>query len=138
MTSWEKIINLPEYIIREHIQKVYGDIQTGSSFPFEVRYALSKWLEERPWDELDPDTREHEAYVNALIPSMLSALDEKIRENSSNMIMAMRLQQTKVYMQATYSNNPFELVRVIKQCLEREKNIIQHFEQVRREDNAIP
>lgn len=124
MSIWERLESLPNEALQQ-VQQIYGE-----HFPIEVRCALSKWIEEQPWEDLDQDNPQHENYVRTLVQSLVKELHAKSESNDMNFVTKLKLGQAANYFAENYGHNPFILVGIIKQCMQQELRIIQQVENV--------
>ncbi|KAI1290153.1 Signal transducer and activator of transcription 5A [Halotydeus destructor] len=122
MSSWDKLQELPN----DAVQKVWA--LYGEHFPIEVRCALAQWLDQQPWDDLDPDNPLHEQYVNSVLPSIVGELQARAANSQETFVMKLKLSEAANNLQTNYGRDPFFLVRIIKQCLQSEMRIIQQVE----------
>lgn len=125
--TWEKMEKLPNHV-QQKLQALYSEL-----FPIEVRFVLSEWLESmnsiNSWEEMDPDNPHHEDFLmNNILPALFSELKKKAA--CSGMDIKFRLNLGLQKMEQTYSQNPLHLIRVIRQCLSEEANIVREFENV--------
>ncbi|XP_022249691.1 signal transducer and activator of transcription 5B-like isoform X2 [Limulus polyphemus] len=119
MAQWAKLQQLQGEALRQ-VQNVYGE-----HFPLEVRFVLAQWIEDKPWSEIDPDNHLHDNYAASLCASFIQELEKKASAEDSNFIMKLKLDEAVIYFRDNYSNNPQQLVRVVKHCLQAESKAIQ-------------
>lgn len=83
------------------------------------------------WDDFDPDNPAHEDYLNhTVLPAMLAELRKQV--SVGNLAINYRLDLALKRMENAHNQNPFHLIRVIKQCLQEESNIVRQYESVSR------
>ncbi|XP_035220237.1 signal transducer and activator of transcription 5A-like, partial [Stegodyphus dumicola] len=117
----------------ERLQQLHGDAQRqvgavyGDTFPIEVRCALAQWIEEQPWNELDPDNPQHDTYAAQLVNNLFQQLELKV-STGDDFVMRLKLREAANAFRLKYSTNPQQLVRVIKHCLQTEMRIVQQAE----------
>ena len=118
--------NLPNHV-QLKLQALYSD-----RFPIEVRFVLAEWLEGMSgWDDLDPDNPQHEDYVlTSLLPALFVELKKKTA--TSGMDIKFRLTLGLQKMEAAFAQDAMHLIRVVKQCLTEEANIVREYESVSR------
>lgn len=124
---WSKIEKLPSHV-QQRMHSFYTE-----QFPIEIRFVLSRWLDEltdvNEWDEMDPDHPHHEAYlVHNILPGMIEEIKKKIA--SSGMDIKFRLSLGLQKIEDTIARDPFQMVRIIKQILAQEANVIREWERV--------
>jgi len=119
ITAWEK---LQQNLHGEDFQQIYND-----HFPIEVRQLLSPWFETKAWTEIDPDNLEHEGYIKGLFVSFVDEIVSKANSMVTNeqFVSKLKLIDTAKLYKEKYSQNPKELIRIIKKCLESESLMAQ-------------
>lgn len=124
---WSKIEKLPTHV-QQRMQSLYTE-----QFPIEVRFVLSDWLDSmanvNDWEEMDPDYPHHENYlVHSILPAMVSEIKKKIA--SSGMDIKFRLSLGLQKIEDTINRDPFQMMRIVKQILAQEANVIREWESV--------
>ncbi|XP_065283411.1 signal transducer and activator of transcription 5A isoform X1 [Dermacentor albipictus] len=125
MSMWGRLQELPGELVRQ-CQLAYGD-----HFPMEVRCALAPWIEEKPWQDMDPDNPAFELYAPSVVASLLEELQRKA-STEENFVMRLKLLEAVNSFKQNYGHNPCALIRVIKNCLAAEMRIIQQGENCHR------
>ncbi|KAH6929480.1 hypothetical protein HPB50_000580 [Hyalomma asiaticum] len=131
MSLWSRLQELPGELLRQ-CQLAYGE-----HFPMEVRCALATWIEEKPWQDMDPDNPAFDMYA----PNVLSSLLEELQLKAStedNFVMRLKLLEAVNSFKQNYGHNPSALVRVIKNCIATEMRIIQQAENCHRLASHMP
>ena len=123
MSMLAKLNELPADGQRQ-VQILYGE-----QFPLDLRCAIADWVECQPWQDLDADSIANEHIINSVVPSIVQEIT-RVATITPELTTRFRLQQCVDFIQSSYSNNPFMLVRVINQCLQGEQRIIQQYENV--------
>ncbi|XP_049271833.1 signal transducer and activator of transcription 5B [Rhipicephalus sanguineus] len=131
MSLWARLQELPGELLRQ-CQLAYGE-----HFPMEVRCALSQWIEEKPWQDMDPDNPSFEMYAPSVVASLLEELQLKA-STEDNFVMRLKLLEAVNSFKQNYGHNPCALIRVIKNCLATEMRIIQQAENCSRLASHMP
>ncbi|XP_059486030.1 signal transducer and activator of transcription 5B isoform X2 [Neocloeon triangulifer] len=124
MSLWTKAQTLTGDALQQ-VRAVYGE-----HFPIEVRHFLAGWIEEKMWQDIDPDNPAHEPYVNELVRSMIQELDNKANNMNTEELFLTRLKLTEAanMFRNRYSQNPGSLIRIIRHCLNTEIKLVQQVE----------
>jgi signal transducer and activator of transcription 5B len=85
MSLWTKAQQLTGDSLQQ-VRAVYGE-----HFPIEVRHFLAGWIEEKMWQDIDPDNPAHEPYVNELVRSMIQELENKANNMNTEELFLTRL-----------------------------------------------
>ncbi|XP_048237971.1 signal transducer and activator of transcription 5A-like [Haliotis rufescens] len=120
MAQWATIQQYPQ--ATRQIQSIYS-----SQFPIEVRHFLAQWIEDQPWMSIETDNPQHESVASTLLEQLVMNLSNKVQEFEGDQFFPIRLklQEATATFKQNYEQNPFQLVRVIKNCLQMEKNLIE-------------
>lgn len=120
MGLWAQVLQLPIELMRQ-VQEMYGP-----RFPIEVRHCIAPWIEAQPWRELDEDCEGSEQVAAHLFHEMLQQIRDKAASLNSEELYTMkfRLIEAADQMQMMYSGNAFECVRIIKNGLMREEQLL--------------
>ncbi|GAB6019391.1 hypothetical protein CHUAL_000975 [Chamberlinius hualienensis] len=124
MALWMKAQNLPGELLKQ-VQSVYGE-----HFPIEVRHFLAQWIEEKPWNEIDPDNVNHEVCAAELLMALTHELETKasLLNGPENFLMKIKLSDSANHIRQNYLSNPLSLVRIVRHCLGTEMKLIQMVE----------
>uniref|UniRef100_T1JJU0 Signal transducer and activator of transcription n=1 Tax=Strigamia maritima TaxID=126957 RepID=T1JJU0_STRMM len=124
MSLWTKAQQLQGDALRQ-VQAVYGD-----HFPIEVRHFLAPWIEEKTWQNIDPDNPAHEGYAAGLVASLIQELEAKAQQMNSAefFLMKLKLSETANMFRQHYSHNPLSLVRIVRHCLNMETKLVEQAE----------
>ncbi|XP_064595431.1 signal transducer and activator of transcription 5B-like isoform X2 [Liolophura sinensis] len=117
MASWSLAQQLPADTLR----RIYGP-----NFPLEVRHVLAQWIEKVPWAEINLNTPGHEGYARQLLDEMLMKLEKTCNDlGQDNFLLKMKLGEAATQFMNMYTSNPFNLVRAVKNCLDKERIALQ-------------
>jgi len=108
MSLWTKAQQLTGDALQQ-VRAVYGE-----HFPIEVRHFLAGWIEEKMWQDIDPDNPAHEIYVNELVRSMIQELDSKANNMNTEELFLTRLKLTEAANMFRVSNNDNFLITAFK------------------------
>jgi signal transducer and activator of transcription 5B len=89
MSLWTKAQQLTGDALQQ-VRAVYGE-----HFPIEVRHFLAGWIEEKMWQDIDPDNPEHEHFVHQLVSSMIQELDKRANNMNTEELFLTRLKLTE-------------------------------------------
>nr|UCK81542.1 signal transducer and activator of transcription 1-alpha/beta-like protein [Arenicola marina] len=125
MALWAKVQQLVQGDSMKQLQAAYG-----VHFPIDVRHIFAEWIESQHWFSLEEDNPEHDGFASQLRDTLVQMLENKANEMDSddNFLTRLRLQETAQQFKEMYSNNPANLVRVIKTCLATEQRLVQQAE----------
>ncbi|KAK2166934.1 hypothetical protein LSH36_33g03003 [Paralvinella palmiformis] len=125
MALWEKVQQCLHGDTVRQLQSVYG-----VHFPIDVRHTFAEWIEAQPWFTLEEDNSEHERIAGKLVEQLVLMIENRANElNSEDMfINKLRLQEIGQQFREMYSPNPFNLVRVVRNCLGAEERQVQQAE----------
>jgi hypothetical protein len=97
----------------------------GPHFPIEVRHYIAGWLESQSWDEIQPD---NQYQAQLCYEGMLQALQEVLNEHNTDFLVRTQLEGLFLHMRVTYSNKHVDLVKIIQECLRKEKHLVETME----------
>ena len=118
MSKWAVVQKLPEEI-QERVRALYNHEQ----FPYEVRTILALWIEEKPWDKIEPDNPEHETFAETLVGNLILELSRSAISNENS--IRYKLEHVMNYYTSHFSHDPMNLVRIYQRTLQSENNIVQ-------------
>ena len=122
MSLWGQIQQLPEEALKQ-VYNVYGE-----HFPIEVRCVLAQWIEDKPWDQLDGDNPQHEAYIKELVISLIKEIEAKVNTEENFLIRSKLVQAVQSFQH--YFNDPYLFINTVKQCLNSDIKVIQKYSNV--------
>ncbi|KAL0269585.1 UNVERIFIED_CONTAM: hypothetical protein PYX00_007268 [Menopon gallinae] len=124
MSLWTKSQQLPAEALQQ-VREMYGE-----HFPIEVRHFLANWIEEKMWNDIDPDNPQHERYVVPLVNAFIVELEAKASSFTSEdlFLTRLKLMEAAAEFRRRYSQEPHSLIRLVKQCLNNELKLVQQFE----------
>ncbi|KAL1414570.1 hypothetical protein MTO96_007355 [Rhipicephalus appendiculatus] len=99
MALWARLQELPGELLRQ-CQLAYGE-----HFPMEVRCALAHWIEEKPWQDMDPDNPSFDMYAPSVVASLLEELQLKA-STEDNFVMRLKLLEAVNTFKQNYGHNP--------------------------------
>lgn len=106
----------------EALRQVYT-VYSNSSFPLEVRHWFADWIEEKPWKNIDESNSSHDKYAQQLLTELLTLLETKYGE-TEDFLARLKFENMAKQFRDLYSENPMNLVRVVKVCLETEEALV--------------
>lgn len=124
MSLWTKAQQLQGEALQQ-VRAVYGE-----HFPIEVRHFLAAWIEEKMWTEVDLDNLQHEQYASSLVSSFIQELETKANTMTTEdlFITKLKLMEAANMFRQRYSQNPLNLLRIVKHCLNTELKLVQQVE----------
>lgn len=103
---------------QQHVLMTYDQ-----QFSFEVRCALAEWIEDKSWKNLNQDNPDHENFASNLVEGLIKEIKARAN-NEKNLFKRFESNKTAQNFRINYSQNPFLLVRIIKNCLNTECEVI--------------
>lgn len=124
MSLWTKAQQLQGEALQQ-VRAVYGE-----HFPIEVRHFLSSWIEDKMWTEVDLNNVQHEQYASSLVASFIQELETKANAMTTEdlFVTKLKLIEAATMFRQRYSQNPLNLLRIVKHCLSTELKLVQHVE----------
>lgn len=101
MSLWTKAQQLTGDALQQ-VRAVYGE-----HFPIEVRHFLAGWIEEKMWQDIDPNNPAHEPYINELVRSMIQELENKANNMNTEELFLTRLKLSEAANMFRVSNTTF-------------------------------
>ncbi|XP_050310065.1 signal transducer and activator of transcription 5B isoform X2 [Anthonomus grandis grandis] len=128
MALWAKAQQLPPDSIQlQQIRGLYGD-----HFPIEVRHYLAHYIEEKflstDIENIMTDNTLFEQYATNLVDQFIQEIEtkaEEIRESSEYFLTKLKLAEAAKVFKMGYSQNPIQLVHLVRQRLATEMKFLQ-------------
>lgn len=124
MSMWAQIQKLPDDMLK-HVQQIYS----SGAFPYEVRNVLAEWIENQPWSKIEYDNPEHEKFASSFVAGLIDEL-HRFALNIENHSLKLKLEQVAHTFSMNYINEPFNLVRIVNNCLTNEAKILRNAQNV--------
>ncbi|KAB7505902.1 Signal transducer and activator of transcription 5B [Armadillidium nasatum] len=126
MSLWNRAQQLPPDLLRQ----VYGE-----TFPIEVRHYLASWIEDnlRQWSEIEVDNHSHAQFAASVLQQLIAEIEAKAGSYSNQdelFLTRIKLQEAAVMFKTRYQSDPLSLIATIRNCINREHQLIQQNENV--------
>ncbi|XP_066300615.1 signal transducer and activator of transcription 5B-like isoform X1 [Branchiostoma lanceolatum] len=119
MALWAKAQTLQGDALQQ-MQNLYG-----THFPIEVRHYFAHWIEDQPWQDIDPDVRGHEGKARMILDALIKQLQYKYDQLSdSDFLLRLKMKEIADHFTKNYGSNPLDLVRIIKRCISTEQALV--------------
>ncbi|XP_018340106.1 PREDICTED: signal transducer and activator of transcription 5B [Trachymyrmex septentrionalis] len=120
MALWLKAQQLSQDSLQK-VRNIYGE-----HFPIEVRHFLSSWIEEKMWNNVEPENPQFEHYVNSFVGSLILELESKANTLTTEdmFVTKMKLIEAASMFRQRYSENPMSLYKIIRHCLGTEMKLV--------------
>ncbi|XP_060571186.1 signal transducer and activator of transcription 5A-like isoform X2 [Ruditapes philippinarum] len=118
MALWAKVQQLPQESLSQ-VQSAYS-----TYFPMEVRHYFAEWIENQPWKDIDDTNPAHEVYASKLFAQIMELIEAKALDSTLDFFVRLNLQNFAKQFKDVYSNQPMNLVRVVRNCLINEETLV--------------
>ncbi|XP_053409136.1 signal transducer and activator of transcription 5B-like isoform X3 [Mercenaria mercenaria] len=118
MALWAKVQQLPQEALSQ-VQSAYSNY-----FPLEVRHYFASWIEEQPWKDIDDTNPHHEQYANQLFAQIMELIEAKANDSTLEFLVRLNFQNVAKQFKDVYSNQPMNLVRIVRNCLVNEEDLV--------------
>ncbi|KAL4228952.1 Signal transducer and activator of transcription 5B [Mactra antiquata] len=124
MALWAKTQQLPKESLVQ-VQQTYS-----SYFPIDLRHYFASWIEEQRWTDIDENNPAHEQFAAQIFTEFIKQINAKISDENLEFVTRLNFQKFAKQLEESYSRQPLQLVRVVKNCLLAEQQLVRAMESV--------
>ncbi|XP_069554874.1 signal transducer and activator of transcription 1-alpha/beta-like [Brachyistius frenatus] len=116
MAQWQDLLRL-DAALQTRVRQLYA-----GRFPREIRHSLCDWIEGQDWDSAAVDELKAFVCFNALLVFLEEQWKRSVEEN--NILQGPDFSWMKDYLTEHFENEPLNLARLLSECLNEEKKIL--------------